>query len=233
MSWVGVVGTVITTGYDAHQAGEAADAQSDAGRRAGQLSQRQFEQTRSDLQPYRVIGDQALGRISRTLGLGGGTPDMSEFQADPGYQFRLSEGNQALDRSAAGRGMLLSGAQLKSLNRYNQGMASQEFGNWYNRLSGLAGMGQNAAVQTGNFGAQNANNQGNYLMSAGNAQAQGITDQTNFITGGMGQLANLYGQRGKSGYQDTSRIGATQDAYTGDAMRNWADEQWRMSGGRP
>jgi len=213
--------TVANAAYGAHQAGEAADAQSDAARRAGQLTQRQFEQTRSDLQPYRTVGDQALGRISRTLGLGGADPDMSEFQADPGYQFRLSEGNQALDRSAAGRGMLLSGAQIKAAQRYNQGMASQEFGNWFNRLYGLSNMGQNAAVQTGQFGANAAAQQGNYLMAGANAQAQGIADQTNFITNGLGGLANLYGQQGSSGYVDTREIGATPEAYGGNAFAHW------------
>jgi len=232
MSWAAVAGTVITTAYGADQAGDAADARSDAARRAGELSQRQFEQTRSDLSPYRIGGDQAQGIISRTFGLGGGTPSLDEFQASPGYQFRLDQGNQALDRSAAGRGMLLSGAQLKSLNRYNQGMASQEFGNWFNRISGIADRGLNAATMTGNFGAQNAANQSNFLMSAGNAQ--GITDQTNFVTSGAGQLANLYGQRDKpdtrtSGYSPGSQI----SDYTGPAMNNWADDQWRMAGGRP
>jgi hypothetical protein len=100
--------------------------------------------------------------------------------------------------------MLLSGAQLKAAQRYNQGMASQEFGNFFNRLQGLAGMGQNAAVQTGSFGANAAANQGSYDMMAGNARAQGITDQTNLALGGLGQLGGAYGQwseeRGSSGY---------------------------------
>lgn len=204
----------------AYGSSRAADAQEDAARRAGQLSQKQFDQTANWLSPYRTMGDQAAGRISRVLGLGGAAPDMSEFQADPGYQFRLSEGNQALDRSAAGRGMLLSGAQLKAASRYNQGMASQEFGNWFNRLSGITDRGVNAATMTGNFGAQNAANQGNYLMAAGNAQAGNYINQANTIGNLASQGAGLYGMR-TSGYSPPpSRF--VGDINTNNSMAGYA-----------
>jgi len=200
----GIIG-VAGTAYAASQAGDAADAQADAARNAAGLTERQFDQTRSDLQGYRTVGDQALGVISRTLGLGGEDPDFSEFYNDPGYQFRLEQGNQALDRSAAANGMLLSGAQIKAAQRYNQGFASQEFGNWFGRLQGLAGMGQNAAVQTGTFGANAAANMGQYGLAAGNATAGGINDQTNLILQGLDQLGTAYGRYSGgsgSGYGD-------------------------------
>ena len=57
-----------------------------------------------------------------------------DFQADPGYAFRLSEGMKALDRTAASRGGLLSGATLKGAQRYGSDLASQEYGNAYNRF---------------------------------------------------------------------------------------------------
>lgn len=193
--------SLLVGAYGASQAGDAADEMSDEARRAGARTQRQFEQTRADLSSYRVGGDQAYGVISRLLGLGGAAPDLSEFQESPGYQFRLAEGNKALDRSAAGRGMLLSGAQLKEAQRYNQGMASNEFGNFFNRLYELAGMGQNAAAQTGNFGANAVAQQNQLGMMGAGARAQGIADQTNFITNALGGAANAYGQRGTSGYQ--------------------------------
>lgn len=195
-----LAGAILLTGaYGTKRAGDAADEQSAAARAAGQRSERQFNITRNDLAPYRTVGDQALGRISRAFGLGGADPDLSEFYQDPGYQFRLDEGNKALDRSAAGRGMLLSGAQLKSLNRFNQGMASQEFGNWFNRLYGLAGMGQNAAVQTGNFGANAVNQANQAYMYGADARANGIANQTNFLTNTVNELGTLYGQR-STGY---------------------------------
>ena len=58
----------------------------------------------------------------------------SDFQADPGYAFRLSEGMKALDRTAASRGGLLSGATLKGAQRFGSDLASQEYGNAYNRF---------------------------------------------------------------------------------------------------
>src|SRR3990167_9690943 len=64
----------------------------------------------------------------------------SGFEQDPGYQFRLQQGEQALGRSAAARGGRLGGAQLKALADYGQGMASQEFGNFAARRQGEAGL---------------------------------------------------------------------------------------------
>jgi hypothetical protein len=52
---------------------------------------------------------------------------------DPGYAFRLKEGQKALDRQAAARGGLISGGALKAATRYGQEMGSQEYGNAYNR----------------------------------------------------------------------------------------------------
>lgn len=200
----GIIGTVGAI-YGADQTGEAADEQADAARRAGALTERQFERTRSDLAPYRTTGDLASGRISRVLGLGGAAPDLGEFYADPGYQFRLAEGNRALDRSGAARGTLLSGAQIKAAQRYNQGLASQEFGNFFNRLYSLSSQGLNAAAQTGQFGANAAANQANYGLAAGNATALGRLGQADLVLGGLGQLTGAYGQyqenkRGQSGY---------------------------------
>ena len=57
----------------------------------------------------------------------------NDFQADPGYAFRLSEGQRGLDRQAAARGGLISGSALKAASRYGQDMASQEYGNAFNR----------------------------------------------------------------------------------------------------
>lgn len=118
---------------------------------------------------------------------------MADFQADPGYSFRMAEGLKALDRSAAARGGLLSGASLKGISRYGQDLASQEYGNafnryqtnqgnLFNRLSGLAGTGQTSVNQTGqagqnyasnvgNIAMTNAANQGNAQLAAGNANS--------------------------------------------------------------
>lgn len=120
---------------------------------------------------------------------------MADYQADPGYAFRLAEGQKALERSAAARGGLYSGRAMKDMNAYSQGQASQEYGNAYNRfqsnqtneynrLASLAGLGQTAnnalaqsgmnyANQTGNIAMTNGANQGNAAIASGNATASG------------------------------------------------------------
>jgi hypothetical protein len=74
-----------------------------------------------------------------------GTPEQARtaalqgFQHDPGYEFRLAEGQKAVDRLAAARGRL-GGAGVKDLMRFNQGIAADEYGNYINRLNSLAGL---------------------------------------------------------------------------------------------
>jgi hypothetical protein len=108
------------------------------------------------------------------------------FYASPGYQFRLDEGSRAYDRSAAARGMLLSGAQVKAQTRYGQGMASEEFGNYANRLAAIAGVGQTATNNAGNAAANYGVNAGNAMMNSGMARASGYMGTANTI----GSLAN-------------------------------------------
>lgn len=115
-------------------------------------------------------------------------PDYSAFYKSPGYDFRLNEGINALDRSAAARGRLYSGAQMKGINNYAQGVASEEYNNYANRLAALAGVGQTAATNTASLGAQTAGNVGNALMQGGQARASGYLGQAN----AWGNVLNQY-----------------------------------------
>lgn len=196
---------------------------------------------------------------------------LDEFEVDPGYNFRKSQGMDGLQSSAAASGGLLSGAALKSLNRYNSDLASQEYGNaWqrdqsqkqqqfgvdtglrgqdhsifadganrnlqasmhnsslamqaqianqnyglnalntlmgarsqdygmfsgedsrrYNQYANLAGVGQQAANTLGQFGANNAMNQGNALINGANAQANALTSSAASKTAGFNNLFNM------------------------------------------
>lgn len=129
----------------------------------------------------------------------------AQLQDDPGYQFRLREGQAALDRSASARGGMFSGAQLKGLNRFGQEFASNEFTNAFNRnlanrhslynmLSGISGTGQVAAQQVGSQGMQLGRDIGSNLMGAGNARASGYLGRSNALQGGVNQLASAYNQ---------------------------------------
>lgn len=163
-----------------------------AARRAGRLQAQAAAQARADLAPFRETGVNALNDLSALLGLGG-TPEaqanaLNALTASPGFQFRLGQGINALDQSAVARGGLLSGNQLKAVNQFGQGLASEEFGNRFNQLFSLSGLGENAAAGQGNAGLTGAANQGRALMAAGQAQASGAIGIGNAITGTIGNL---------------------------------------------
>jgi hypothetical protein len=125
---------------------------------------------------------------------------MSDFQADPGYAFRLSEGMKALEASRAAKGGLLSGATGKALQRYGQEMGTQEYGNAFNRfqtersnrlqpLSGLMTLGQAAASNQGAAAGAFGQTAGNLTTDIGAAQAAGGIGSANAITNAMNQFA--------------------------------------------
>lgn len=102
-----------------------------------------------------------------------GQPDLGAFFESPDYQFNLAEGQKAIDRSLAARGRTLSGAGVREGVRYASGMASNEFGNFYNRLANLAGIGQAATNSTAAAGQNAANNISQNHLFSGQARANG------------------------------------------------------------
>jgi hypothetical protein len=120
-------------------------------------------------------------------------PDMSAFFESPGYQFRRQEGTRSIERSAAARGGAFSGNALRALAEFNSGLASQEFGNYFNQLASIAGIGQTATNQTAAYGADHAANAGRNALAAGEARASGIIGQGNAIGQGVSDLAGAYG----------------------------------------
>ena len=210
-----VAGATVVGGYMASRgASDAAKTQSDAAVRAAEIQKQMFDQQQAMSAPYREAGVTGQNRLMELLGLGGNTGaagygkyaqdfGMSDFQADPGYAFRLSEGQQALDRSAAARGGTQSGAALKAAARYGQDMGSQEYGNAYNRyqtnrtnqlapLGSLMSSGQaaaaGAAANAGTYGA----NAGNLMMQGGQATAAGQLGAGNSINNALGTAASAY-----------------------------------------
>lgn len=126
---------------------------------------------------------------------------MSDFEADPGYAFRLSEGQKALDRSAAARGGLISGSALKAATRYGQDMGSQEYTNAFNRyqtnranqlqpLQSLSGVGQTSANTLSNAAANLGSAIGANEINAGNARASGYVGQANAMNQGLNTYLN-------------------------------------------
>lgn len=196
-----VAGAVAVSGYLGSQAAKkGAEEQAGATRFAGDLSQRQYEQTRADQMPFLEAGKGALNQLI-PLASNYKPFDYNAMTADPGYGFRLSEGQKALDRQAAARGGLISGSALRAATRYGQEMGSQEYTNAFNRyqternaqlnpLQSLAGMGQTTVGNLGSMGAANAATMGNYATSGAAVGAAGRMGQTQALTGGVGTYLN-------------------------------------------
>ncbi len=195
----------------------AATAQTDAAAESARLQREMFDRQVQLQEPFRQGGMTAQNRLMELLGIGGNAGadgygryardfGMSDFHADPGYAFRLAEGNKALERSAAARGLQLSGSMLKGLTRFNQGEASQEYTNAFNRyqvnrsnqlnpLQSLLGAGQSSAnVLTGAAG-QLGSNLGENALQAGNARASGYIGSANAFTNAINQGMNFYNNR--------------------------------------
>ena len=140
-----------------------------------------YDQTRKDQAPYRKAGRGAVNELSKMF-LDG---DYSGFETSPGYDFRMAEGEKALERAAASRGMLASGPQLKALTRYGQDYASNEFNTYANRLASLAGLGQTATQATGSAGMSAAGTIGRNALLAGAARGSSYANAASSVNQGI------------------------------------------------
>lgn len=115
------------------------------------------------------------------------------FKETPGYQFQLSEGQKAIDRSAAARGMALSGSAIKAHQRFSQGLANQTYGEYLNRLQALSGAGQTATGQAFAGYQNNSNTLASLYGAQGNAAASSYIGQANAWNGGIGNALGFLG----------------------------------------
>lgn len=123
-------------------------------------------------------------------------PDMSDFFESPDFQFNLQQGQQAIDRSLAARGRSLSGAGVKEGQRFASGLASQEFGNFTNRLMQMAGLGSAATGQSASAGFQHAGNVGQNNAMGANARASGYQTAAMGVNNAVqGGISNMLLQR--------------------------------------
>lgn len=272
MSWglVAVAGATIVGGVISANGSKQAGAAAAAGANSATAeTARQYDQTRSDLAPYRTTGTGALNQLGRLFGLptttseqwqaqqpirvgdadlpsgtktiplGGGRwdvqnpdgtdigdlvsggangrflpngtpiaqaqqptqgagatpagPDMSAFFQSPGYQFRRDEGQRDIGNSFGASGGAFSGNALKALAEFNNGLASQEFGNYVNQLGTIAGIGQSSTNQTAAYGANAASQAGRNSLYAGDARASGIEGANSAYVQGINQLGGVAG----------------------------------------
>jgi hypothetical protein len=221
---IGAGANLVGSAIGANAASNAADTQAQGARDANALQLQMYNQTRADNEPWRQAGIGALGGLQNA--------DfqrdfvMSDFQKDPGYDFRMQQGQQALERSAAARGGRFSGGTLKALSRYGQDYASNEYQNAYNRfnsdrdrrfnrLSSLAGLGQTATGAVGNAG-----------MNYGNAAAGNITGAANAAGAAGIAGANAWA----SGLNGIGR--GVQDAIAMNQQNNWMNQWLQNQGGK-
>lgn len=201
-----IVGSAVIGGVmSSKAAGSAADAQIQSSNAANATQLDMFNQNRADQQPWRDAGVTALGQLGAGTTAGGDFNrdfTMADFTKDPGYDFRMQQGQRGLDSSAAARGGVLSGAAIKASTRYNQDYASGEYQNAYNRfnadrtarfnrLSSLAGVGQTATNQVNADRSSTAGNVSNNQIGAGNAQASSYIGQGNAMSGAANTLGNF------------------------------------------
>lgn len=216
----------------AYGSSKAAKAQAKAAQAGIDAQERMLERQIELQEPFRQTGITAQNQLLTLLGLPGGTAGgaeygsmarpfgMSDFQTDPGYGFRMSEGMKALENSAAARGGLLSGATLKGVSRFGQDLASQEYQNAFNRYQ-IERAARLNPLQS--------------LMGAGQTA-------TNQITGAMGQtgqgIAQGYGNLGQA--RASAYVGGTQAAMQGlqgigNLAQNYYSNQMlaRLAGNTP
>lgn len=179
--------------FGANSADKAAKAQAEAMMHAANLQKRMFDTTRADMMPWLESGREALAAYMGELGMGG--PGFkSTFAETPGYQFQVQQGEQGVLNNLSALGMRDSGAALKSLERFRQGLASQEYGNFMNRLASVSGLGQTQSNALANQAAGYANSAGNLIAGAGAARASGYVGGANALMGGLNSAANFIGQ---------------------------------------
>jgi hypothetical protein len=182
----------------ANAAKSAANTQANAQNQANQLQYKMWQEQQALQEPWRQTGINALAKLN--------SGDVSAMM-DPGYAFRLSEGQKSLDRQAAARGGLISGGALKAATKYGQDMGSQEYQNAFNRYATLAGYGQGATNNLTSAAGTAGTNIANGITSAGAANAAGGVGAANALASGVGQYLNY------SSNQDLTNA-IRQSAYT-------------------
>lgn len=131
---------IMAAGAGAYAANQQKKAARTSAKAAMQAQGQAYGNNQANYQPYLHAGTNALGQLTQL-----NSGNMDSFHASPDYQWALNQGVNALDRSASAHGALYSGGHSADLMNYGAGLASQNLGNYYNRLASLAAMGQSSA----------------------------------------------------------------------------------------
>jgi hypothetical protein len=197
-----IVGGAVIGGYMTSQASKsAAQTQADAANNATAAQQQALNRQLELQQPFTTAGTTAVNQLSAMTQPGGAatknfTFGINDYKADPGYAFRLKEGINAMNATAAARGGLISGNALKAGQIYGQEMGSQEYSNAFNRAQNMFQMNRNNLLDPlkflTNIGQAGASNQAANVGSFGSSQAANITGAANAQAAGQVGSANAY-----------------------------------------
>ena len=202
---VAIIGTVA----GAVLSKRAADKQEQAIRKSAEqdlaLRRQMYEQDVARTEPFREIGLDAANQLralySPETGAFFKAPTMNELLMDPGYAFRLAEGEKALARMQAARGQYLSGGAIKAGQRYGQELASQEFGAASERERMRREAATNALLNLAGYGPRAAES----LGVGGRSYAQGA--------------AGAYGTMGQAGAARAGEVGGIYQTVLGDVLK--------------
>lgn len=191
-----IVGSSILSSVMGASAGKKA---SQAQLRAAEMDiaerRRQFDLSRSDMAPWLQTGGGALQALARLYGLeppAEGQGRYDGFFTSPGYEFRRDEGIRSIERSAASRGLLRSGAAVKAIERFAEGNAASEYQAFADRLAQMAGFGQNAASSNAAVGQNTAQGIGQAYRDMGNARASSYVNTANAVNSGVNNMLTAY-----------------------------------------
>jgi hypothetical protein len=206
------IGSLVSGVVGSNAAKDAANVQAQSAANALAFQKQVYDQNQSNLNPFITAGQGATSTLSRLTG-GGATPaDYSSFFNSPDYQFALQQGNRGVTNYENAQGMGLSGGALKDVAQFNQGLATQQYGNYFSRLMGLATLGGNAAGSLAGNNASMSSSIGNTIQGQGQAQASGIVGSANAITGGINS--------GISNSLIAASLGKNPSAYGGNNLGN-------------
>lgn len=235
MDWISGLATIGSGIASYLGAREASNAQQDAAQSATYAAgnatkasiasnERMFNKTADMSLPWRAIGEESINELYYEMTGQKATEEFNpaaagpsgevgafNFETAPGYEWRMDQGIEAVNRGASAAGQLDSGARNKDLTRFGQGLASSEYANSYNRwenernfayndrqnylnrLASMSGLGQTAAAQTGQAASVAGSNQANAALNFGN------TASNNALVGGAGQASGYINMANSAG----------------------------------
>jgi hypothetical protein len=204
LTGLGNLSPLLQLGGSIYGAQNAAQQQTEGSINAQNTQRQYLAQATQNAAPYTQAGGAALNALGSYYGLPGyGQFNPSVITNMPGYQFQLQQGQQAIQNSAAARGLLNSGATVQSLENYNQGLAGQYANQYASQLAGLGGIGLQATNNLNSQIGRTAESIGGAQLYSGNAGAgmyqnlasglgSGLAGLPS-VFNGIGQIANAFG----------------------------------------